>query len=103
MSPSYSEHKSRFAASSQYGLLRVEVIRNSIPTYLLENGYVIGRTICFQIIQSNSKIFCLENRPTQSDDGINATAMKPGNSIRISPVFDNNSEITLQNSNGEFL
>ena len=100
ISPRYSEHKSRLAVPSQQGLLGMEVISNSIPTYLLENGDASDRSVCFQIIQPNSKIFCLETRPTQFSYECNATRMEPGNSICISPVFFI-LESTLQNSKGE--
>ena len=98
--PRYSEHKSRLVVLSQKGLLVMEVISNSIPTYLPKNGDVSDRSVCFQIIQSNSEIFCLETRPTQFSYACNATRMKPRNSICISPVFVN-SKSTLQNSKGE--
>ena len=78
----------------------MEVIPNIIPTYLPENGNVSDRSVCFQILQSNSKMFYLETRPTQFSYGGNATRMEPGNSICISPVFVN-SESTLQNRKGE--
>ena len=100
ISPRYSEHKSRLAVSSQQGLLGMEVISNSIPTYLPENGDASDRSVYFLITQLNSKIFCLETKPTQFSYGCNATRMEPGNSICISPVFIN-SESTLQNSKGE--
>ena len=64
ISPRYSEHKSRLAVSSQQALLVMEVVSNNIPTYLPENGDASDRSVCFQIIQSNNKIFCLETRPT---------------------------------------
>ena len=101
-SPRYSEHKSRLAVSSQQGLLGIEVISNSIPTYFPENGDASDSSVCFQIIQSNSKIFCLETRPPQFSYGCNVRRMEPGNSTSISPVFVN-SESTLQNSKGECL
>ena len=100
ISPRYSEHKSILAVSSRQGLRGMEVISKSIPTYLPENGDASDRSVCFQIIQPNSKIFCLETRPTQFNYGCNATRMEPGNSICISPGFFN-SESTLQNSKGE--
>ena len=78
----------------------MEVISNLIPIYLPEFGDTSDRSVCFQIIQSNSKIFCLETRPTQFRYRCNATRIGPGNSIFISPVFVN-SENTLQNSKGE--
>ena len=78
----------------------MEVISNSIPTCFLENRDVSDRSVCFQIIQSKSKISCLETRPTQFNCRCNATRMEPGNFICISPVFVN-SESTLQNSKGE--
>ena len=56
-SPRYSEHKSRLAVSSQQGLLGIEVISNSIPTYFPENGDASDSSVCFQIIQLNSQIF----------------------------------------------
>ena len=95
-----SEHKSRLAVSSQQGLLGMEIISNSIPTYLPENGDASDRSVYFHIIQSNRKIFFLETKPTQFSYGCNATRMEPGNSIRISPVSIN-SKSALQNSKGE--
>ena len=41
----------------------MKVISNSIPTYLPENGDASDRSVCFQILQPNSKIFCLETNP----------------------------------------
>ena len=61
----------------------MEVISNSIPTYLPENRDASDRSVCFQIIQSHNKIFCLETRPTQFSYVYNATRMEPGNSICI--------------------
>ena len=100
ISTRYSEHKSRWAVSLQQELLRMGVISSSIPTYFPENGDARDRSACFQIIQSNRKMFSLETRPTQFSYGCNATRMEPGNSICISPVFVN-SESTLQNSKRE--
>ena len=60
-----------------------------IPKYLLENGNFYDRPVCFQIINSKSKMFYLESRPTQSVYGGNATRMEPGNSVCISPVLVN--------------
>ena len=100
ISPGYSEHKNRLPVSSQQRLVAIEVVSNSIPTYFPENGDVSDRSVCFQVIQSNSKIFCLETRPTQFICRCNATRMEPGNFICISPLFVN-SESTLENSKGE--
>ena len=100
ISTRYSEHKSRWAVSLQQELLRMGVVSSSIPTYFPENGDARDRSACFQIIQSNRKMFSLETRPTQFSYGCNATRMEPGNSICISPVFVN-SESTLQNSKRE--
>ena len=36
--PRYSEHKSRLTVLSQQRFLGIEVIPNSIPTYMLKNG-----------------------------------------------------------------
>ena len=67
------------------GIEGIEVIPNSIPIYLLENENVSDRSVCFQVIQSNSNILCLETRPTQFSYGCNITRMEPENSICISP------------------
>ena len=91
ISPRYSEHNR---------LLGMEVIPNSIPTYLPENGDASDRSFSFQIIQSDRKTFCLETRPTQSSYGCNAARMEPGNYICIFP-FSVNSESTLQNRKGK--
>ena len=45
------------AVRSQQGILVVEIIPNSIATYLPENGDANDRSVCFQTIQSNRKIF----------------------------------------------
>ena len=100
MSPRHSVHKSRLTVSSQQRLLGMEVISSSVPAYLPESGDASDRSVYFQIIQSNSKIFFLETRPTQFSYGSNSTRMEPGNFICISTVFVN-SESTLQNSKGE--
>ena len=91
ISPRYSEHNR---------LLGMEVIPNSIPTYLPENGDASDRSVSFQIIQSDRKTFCLETRPTQSSYGCNAARMEAGNYICIFP-FSVNSESTLQNRKGK--
>ena len=74
----------------------MEVISSIIPTYLPKNCDASDRSVCFQIIQLNSKTFCLETTHTQFSYGCNATRIAPG----ISPLFDN-SESTLKNSKGE--
>ena len=78
----------------------MEVISNSIPTYLPGNRDASDRSACFKIIQSNSKTFCLETRTTQFSYRYNATGMEQGNSMCLLPVFVN-LENTLQNRKGE--
>ena len=68
----------------------MEVIPNAIPTYLPENGDTNDRSACLQIIQLNSKMFCLETRPTQFTKKF----------LCIFPAFVK-SESTMQNSKGE--
>ena len=45
------------AIRSQQGILVVEIIPNSIATYFPENWDANDRSVCFQAIQSNRKIF----------------------------------------------
>ena len=73
------------------------VMCNSI---FAENGDASDRSVCFQIIQSNSKTFCLETRPTQIKYRCNTTRMEPENHICIFPIFIN-SDSTLQTSKAE--
>ena len=64
ISPRYFEHLNRFSFHNK-DFLEWKLSQLVFKRYLPENGDPSDRSVCFQIIQSNSKRFCLETRPTQ--------------------------------------
>ena len=53
------------AVLSQQGLPKEEIISNSAAKYLEGNRDSYDRYVCFQIIESNGKIYFLDTRLTQ--------------------------------------
>ena len=64
ISPRYFEHLNRFSFHNK-DFLEWKLSQLVFKRYLPENGDPSDRSVCFQIIQSNSKRFCLETRLTQ--------------------------------------
>ena len=65
ISPRYFEHKIKLSCHSK-DVLEWKLSQIVFKEYLPENGDANDRSVCFQIIQSNSKIFCLETGTLQS-------------------------------------
>ena len=53
------------AVFSQQGFSKIEIISNSTGKYLQGNRDAYNTHVCFQIIESNGKIYFLDTRPTQ--------------------------------------